>query len=75
MAEDNTPQCSFCGKAKSDVQQLIASDDANICNECIELCTDLIADSAEQSDDSDIDTSWVNKKLPTPKEIRAKLDH
>jgi len=74
MAEDNTPQCSFCGKAKSDVQQLIASDDANICNECIELCTDLIADSAEQSDDSDIDTSWVNKKLPTPKEIRAKLD-
>ena len=30
MAEDNTPHCSFCGKAKSDVQQLIAADDANI---------------------------------------------
>ena len=75
MAEDNTPHCSFCGKAKSDVQQLIAADDANICNECIELCTDLIADSAEDGDDdSDIDTSWVNKKLPTPKELRAKLD-
>ncbi|MGP4849054.1 ClpX C4-type zinc finger protein, partial [Marinobacter sp. 1Y8] len=65
MAEDNTPQCSFCGKAKSDVQQLIAADDANICNECIELCTDLIADSAEHGDDdSEVDTSWVNKKLP-----------
>ncbi|MGP9557701.1 ATP-dependent protease ATP-binding subunit ClpX [Psychrobacter sp. AOP7-A1-24] len=75
MAEDNTPQCSFCGKAKSDVQQLIAADDANICNECIELCTDLIADSAEHDDDdSEVDTSWVNKKLPTPKELRAKLD-
>ena len=75
MAEDNTPQCSFCGKEKSEVKQLIAADDANICNECIELCTDLIADSAEDGDDdSDIDTSWVNKKLPTPKELRAKLD-
>ena len=75
MAEDNTPQCSFCGKEKSEVKQLIAADDANICNECIELCTDLIADSDEHGDDdSDIDTSWVNKKLPTPKELRAKLD-
>ena len=35
MAEDNTPQCSFCGKEKSEVKQLIAADDANICNECI----------------------------------------
>jgi ATP-dependent Clp protease ATP-binding subunit ClpX len=76
MAKDKTPQCSFCGKAKDDVQQLIAADDANICNECIELCTDLIADgdtSMEGSDD-DLDTSWVNKKLPTPKELRAHLD-
>ena len=76
MAKDKTPQCSFCGKAKSEVKQLIAADDANICNECIELCTDLIVDSGEDGDDSenDIDTSWVNKKLPTPKELRAKLD-
>ena len=74
MAEDNTPQCSFCGKAKSEVKQLIAADDANICNECIELCTDLIADSADSDDDGELDTSWVNKKLPTPKQLRAKLD-
>ena len=76
MAKDTTPQCSFCGKSKDDVQQLIAADDANICNECIELCTDLIADGSDAVDDSDddIDTSWVNKKLPTPKELRAHLD-
>ncbi|WP_201528765.1 ATP-dependent protease ATP-binding subunit ClpX [Psychrobacter frigidicola] len=77
MAEDNTPQCSFCGKAKSEVKQLIAADDANICNECIELCTDLIVDS-DVSDDGDtnseIDTTWVNKELPTPKQLRAHLD-
>jgi len=76
MAKDKTPQCSFCGKAKDDVQQLIAADDANICNECIELCTDLIADgdSSMEGSDDDLDTSWVNKKLPTPKELRAHLD-
>ena len=75
MAEDKTPHCSFCGKAKSEVKQLIAADDANICNECIELCTDLIADSADSEDgDSDIDSTWIDKKLPTPKQLRAKLD-
>ncbi len=75
MAKDKTPQCSFCGKAKSEVKQLIAADDANICNECIELCTDLIVDSVDEEEtDGELDTSWVNKKLPTPKELRAKLD-
>ncbi|WP_201617651.1 ATP-dependent protease ATP-binding subunit ClpX [Psychrobacter urativorans] len=77
MAEDNTPQCSFCGKAKSEVKQLIAADDANICNECIELCTDLIVDSDVSDDgdtDGEIDTTWVNKELPTPKQLRAHLD-
>ena len=75
MAEDKTPHCSFCGKAKSEVKQLIAADDANICNECIELCTDLIADSADsEHSDSDTDSAWIDKKLPTPKQLRAKLD-
>lgn len=76
MADDNNPHCSFCGKAKNEVKQLIAADDANICNECIELCTDLIADSDRDGDilDDDLVTSWVNKKLPTPKELRAHLD-
>lgn len=75
MADDNNPHCSFCGKAKNEVKQLIAADDANICNECIELCTDLIADSDVSGVmDDDLDTSWVNKKLPTPKQLRGHLD-
>lgn len=76
MADNQQPHCSFCGKAKDEVKQLIGAEDANICNECIELCTDLLADGsiADSSDDDSIDTSWINKKLPTPKALRAHLD-
>lgn len=76
MAKEQQPTCSFCGKAKDEVKQLIAADDANICNECIELCTDLIesGDDLTAEGSEELDTSWVNKKLPTPKELRAHLD-
>ncbi|WP_434352860.1 ATP-dependent protease ATP-binding subunit ClpX [Psychrobacter sp. HD31] len=76
MAIDEQPTCSFCGKSKDEVKQLIAAEDANICNECIELCTDLIenGDELDDKDDEAIDTSWINKKLPTPKELSAHLD-
>lgn len=78
MAKDKTPQCSFCGKKKNEVTQLIAADDANICNECVALCTDLIEDSrqteANEEGDDTVINSWLDKKLPTPKEIREHLD-
>lgn len=78
MAKDDMPCCSFCGKAKNEVKQLIAADDANICNECVALCADLIEDDSQQVadfiDDTNPDSSWLNKKLPTPKELRAHLD-
>ncbi|GAA0316151.1 ATP-dependent protease ATP-binding subunit ClpX [Psychrobacter aestuarii] len=76
MADNHQPHCSFCGKAKDEVKQLIGAEDANICNECIELCTDLLADGSitDSDDDDSMDTSWVNKKLPTPKALRAHLD-
>lgn len=78
MAKDDMPCCSFCGKAKNEVKQLIAADDANICNECVALCADLIEDDSQQiadfNDDTNPDSSWLNKKLPTPKELRAHLD-
>lgn len=69
--------CSFCGKAKHEVDKLIASPtgDANICNECIELCEDLIDDVPMTADDSveQVD-EWLDRKLPTPKELRVHLD-
>lgn len=76
MAKDDMPCCSFCGKTKNEVKQLIAADNANICNECVALCTDLIEDKNPQMTDFDdkSDSSWLNKKLPTPKELRAHLD-
>jgi len=76
MAKDKTPQCSFCGKKKDEVTQLIAADDANICNECVALCTDLIEDgdaNSVEGEDGEVNT-WLTKKLPTPKEIRQHLD-
>ena len=76
MAKDKTPQCSFCGKKKDEVAKLIAADDANICNECVALCTDLIEEGdldAVDSEEGEVN-NWLTKKLPTPKEIREHLD-
>jgi ATP-dependent protease Clp ATPase subunit len=36
------PRCSFCGKSQNQVPKLVAGPDAHICNECVELCTDLM---------------------------------
>ncbi len=77
------PTCSFCGKAKHEVKKLIAGSDANICNECIELCDDMIQDTRSKSKKGgkdngktpqNSDESWLTRKLPTPKEIRSHLD-
>jgi len=62
--------CSFCGKSQHEVRKLIAGPSVFICDECIELCNDIIRDeiSGDQS-------SGGNKgDLPTPKDIRAILD-
>ena len=72
---DIEPRCSFCGKAKHDVKKLIAGQDANICNECIELCDDLLQETSAHGSDNDAqDDSWLDRKLPSPKEIRRHLD-
>lgn len=84
MIKNLEPHCSFCGKAKHEVKKLIAGSDANICNECIELCDDMLGDSRSKpkkggknngkTPTKKPEESWVNRKLPTPKEIRAHLD-
>lgn len=62
--------CSFCGKPQHQVRKLIAGPGVYICDECIELCNEIVED--ERSSD---DTRTPNDEdLPTPKEIMARLD-
>jgi ATP-dependent Clp protease ATP-binding subunit ClpX len=65
--------CSFCGKSQHEVKKLIAGPSVYICNECVDLCDDIIKEEfAELSSVSE--SSLAHKKLPTPHEIRASLD-
>jgi ATP-dependent Clp protease ATP-binding subunit ClpX len=61
-------QCSFCGKSQDDVRKLIAGPTVYICDECIELCNDIIAEEWEQ------EKSKTGTQLPKPSEIKAVLD-
>ena len=61
--------CSFCGKTQSEVGKLIAGEDAYICNECVDVCMDLVQTS-QQVETGD----WAARPLPKPHEIRAALD-
>ena len=60
--------CSFCGKSQDEVRKLIAGPTVYICDECIELCNEIIAEETEER--------FVPGKLtvPKPMEIKAKLD-
>jgi ATP-dependent Clp protease ATP-binding subunit ClpX len=60
--------CSFCGKGQREVRKLIAGPTVYICDECIRLCNDIIAEEAER------DESRPAVPLPTPAEIKSFLD-
>jgi ATP-dependent Clp protease ATP-binding subunit ClpX len=61
--------CSFCGKSQREVKKLIAGPTVHICDECIELCNDIIAEEAEKED---LRTGIT--KIPKPAEIKNILD-
>src|SRR5512136_1358442 len=61
--------CSFCGKSQDEVKKLIAGPSVYICDECIQLCNEIIAEDYGQ----ELDTDAANK-LPKPYEIKAILD-
>jgi len=61
-------QCSFCGKSQDDVRKLIAGPTVYICDECIELCNDIIAEEWEEEKTKGL------SQLPKPAEIKAILD-
>ncbi len=62
--------CSFCGKPQEEVKKLIAGPAVYICDECIELCKDIIAEEAKLEDSSATGTG----RLPRPAEIKDILD-
>src|SRR5206468_4267663 len=62
--------CSFCGKSQHEVRKLIAGPSVFICDECIELCNDIIREETA----SDKGGKGAKSDLPTPREIRQILD-
>src|SRR5438309_3052502 len=67
---DKLLDCSFGGKSQHEVRKLIAGPSVFICDECIELCNDIIREEGASSDATRADKN----KLPTPHEIRQILD-
>jgi ATP-dependent Clp protease ATP-binding subunit ClpX len=61
-------RCSFCGKSQNEVKKLIAGPSVYICNECIDICNEIINDD-EQAENASVRTS-----LPKPQEIKTFLD-
>src|ERR1700694_655360 len=62
--------CSFCGKGQREVRKLIAGPTVYICDECIRLCNDIIAEETKTTSE----TSGLGYKIPTPTEIKNFLD-
>jgi ATP-dependent Clp protease ATP-binding subunit ClpX len=63
--------CSFCGKSQHEVKKLIAGPSVFICDECIELCNDIIRDEVPAEG---TDAKATKSDLPVPSEIKASLD-
>jgi ATP-dependent Clp protease ATP-binding subunit ClpX len=63
--------CSFCGKSQHEVKKLIAGPSVFICDECIELCNDIIRDEVPAEGPA---AKAAKSDLPVPSEIKASLD-
>ena len=67
---DKLLYCSFCGKSQHEVRKLIAGPSVFVCDECVELCKDIIREEAEDAEDAESSST----RYPTPKEICERLD-
>ena len=61
--------CSFCGKSQHEVRKLIAGPSVFVCDECVDLCNDIIREEIQEKD-----TETTERKLPIPEEIKKTLD-
>lgn len=74
---DQSLHCSFCGKNAKEVKKLIAGPDVYICDECVNLCRDVLSGGPVQMAAENGETPSADepkKKTPTPREIKAHLD-
>jgi len=76
--DDSKLKCSFCGKSQDQVKKLIAGPEVFICDECVELCNEILDEeffeSKEKSSAEDGEVSISEKPIPKPHEIKAYLD-
>src|SRR2546422_11371934 len=68
MSHDKHLRCSFCGKSKDSVRKFISGPSVYICNECIALCNEILAEDEER------EVSEAITQVPTPAEIKEVLD-
>jgi len=68
-ADDKALQCSFCNKNQHEVRKLIAGPSVFICDECIDLCNDIILEETQEAA-----RDAIRNELPTPHEIKSFLD-
>ena len=61
--------CSFCGKNQNEVRRLIAGPSVYICDECVDLCNDIISEESQA-----VESESATEKLPVPTEIKSILD-
>ena len=64
----NEPRCSFCGRSSSQVDKIITGPSVHICNECIKLCNEVLAEEKKQT------LPWETGAIPKPTEIKDFLD-
>ena len=84
MPASDRLKCSFCGKTQDQVKKLIAGPDVYICDECVELCNEILDEEffdqkaknkdGEETENEDKNTNNEEKPIPKPHEIKAYLD-
>ena len=80
MSSQDRLKCSFCGKTQDQVKKLIAGPDVFICDECVELCNEILDEEFFESKDKsggkteDKSSDMEDKPIPKPHEIKAYLD-
>ena len=71
---DEVLHCSFCGKSQSEVKKLVAGRGVYICDECIEVCINIVADEMNEMSKENGEGANVGQNLPTPSKIKEFLD-